>query len=158
MWIRAYILIEIDNYSRLVKKPKAEIYKDKLEHGAYRKEITLDIDSPISEESDTSLGDVLYIEDTTPSELEINEAYKIFKDGLSKLLDGVKPRNRGIFLKKFGIGLPRPMLPKEIAEQEGLSKARVSQIFQSVIEQIQENSVKYNINPDVLFNALRKAQ
>ena len=158
MWIRAYILIEIDNYSRLVKKPKAEIYKDKLEHGAYRKEITLDIDSPISEESDTSLGDVLYIEDTTQSELEINEAYKIFKDGLSKLLDGVKPRNRGIFLKKFGIGLPRPMLPKEIAEQEGLSKARVSQIFQSVIEQIQENSVKYNINPDVLFNALRKAQ
>lgn len=158
MWIRAYILIEIDNYSRLVKKPKAEIYKDKLEHGAYRKEITLDIDSPISDESDTSLGDVLYIEDTTPSELEINEAYKIFKDGLSKLLDGVKPRNRGIFLKKFGIGLPRPMLPKEIAEQEGLSKARVSQIFQSVIEQIQENSVKYDINPDVLFNALRKAQ
>ena len=158
MWIRAYILIEIDNYSRLVKKPKAEIYKDKLEHGAYRKEVTLDIDSPISDESDTSLGDVLYIEDTTPSELEINEAYKIFKDGLSKLLDGVKPRNRGIFLKKFGIGLPRPMLPKEIAEQEGLSKARVSQIFQSVIEQIQENSVKYDINPDVLFNALRKAQ
>lgn len=158
MWIRAYILIEIDNYSRLVKKPKAEIYKDKLEHGAYRKEITLDIDSPISDESDTSLGDVLYIEDTTPSELEINESYKVFKDGLNKLLDGVKPRNRGIFLKKFGIGLPRPMLPKEIAEQEGLSKARVSQIFQTVIEQIQENSVKYNINPDVLFNALRKTQ
>jgi hypothetical protein len=91
-------------------------------------------------------------------ELEINESYKVFKDGLNKLLDGVKPRNRGIFLKKFGIGLPRPMLPKEIAEQEGLSKARVSQIFQTVIEQIQENSVKYNINPDVLFNALRKTQ
>ena len=158
MWIRAYILIEIDNYSRLVKKPKAEIYKDKLEYGAYRKEITLDIDSPISEESDTVLGDVLYIEDTTPTELEVNEAYQIFKDGLSKLLDGVKPRNRGIFLKKFGIGLPRPMLPKEIAEQEGLSKARVSQIFQSVIEQIQENSVKYDIDSDQLFAALRKLQ
>ena len=50
------------------------------------------------------------------------------------------------------------MLPKEIAEQEGLSIARISQIFQTVIEQIQENSVKYNINPDVLFNALRKTQ
>ena len=158
MWIRAYILIEIDNYSRLVKKPKAEIYKDKLEYGAYRKEITIDIDSPISEESDTVLGDILYIEDTTPTELEVNEAYQIFKDGLSKLLEGVKPRNRGIFLKKFGIGLPRPMLPKEIAEQEGLSKARVSQIFQSVIEQIQENSVKYDIDSDQLFAALRKMQ
>lgn len=158
MWIRAYILIELDNYSRLVKKPKTEIYKDKLENGSYCKELTLDIDSPISDDSDTLLSDVLYVEDTTPTAFEINEAYKIFKDGLSKLLDGVKPRNRGIFLKKFGIGLPRPMLPKEIAEQEGLSKARVSQIFQSVIEQVQENSVKYNIDSDKLFEALRKIQ
>jgi nucleoid DNA-binding protein len=48
------------------------------------------------------------------------------------------------------------MLPKEIAEQEGLSKARVSQIFQTVVEQIQENSVKYNIDSDELFEAIRK--
>ena len=34
MWIRAYILIEIDNYSRIVKKPKAEIYKDRDEQGS----------------------------------------------------------------------------------------------------------------------------
>ena len=31
MWIRAFILIEIDNNSRLVKKPKSEIYN--LIHG-----------------------------------------------------------------------------------------------------------------------------
>ena len=62
------------------------------------------------------------------------------------------------FLKKFGIGLPRPMLPKEIADQEGLSKARVSQIFQSVIEQIQVNSVKYDIDSDQLFASVRKMQ
>ena len=48
------------------------------------------------------------------------------------------------------------MLPKEIAEQEGLSKARVSQIFQTVLEQMQANSVKYNIDSDVLFEAIRK--
>lgn len=156
MWIRAYILIEIDNYSRLVKKPKTEIYKDKIEHGSYKKEVTLDIDSPVSIESDTTLADVLYIEDETESDLDVSEAYQTFKDGLSKLLEGVKPRNRSIFLKKFGIGLPRPMLPKEIAEQEGLSKARVSQIFQTVIEQIQENSVKYNIDSNAMFAAIKK--
>jgi hypothetical protein len=48
------------------------------------------------------------------------------------------------------------MLPKEIADQEGLSKARVSQIFQSVIEQIQANSVKFNIDSSVLFDAIKK--
>lgn len=155
MWIRAYILIEIDNYSRIVKKPKADIYKDKVEFGAYKKEVTIDIDSPASPASNNSISDVLTIEDDTKSDLDISESYSVFKEGLNKLLTGVKPRDRSIFLKKFGIGLPRPMLPKEIAEQEGLSKARVSQIFQTVVEKMQENSVKYNVDSDVLFEAIR---
>ena len=156
MWIRAYILIEINNYSRLVKKPKTDIFKDKYEDGSYKKEVTMDIDNPISFNSLRKDSEALELLDTTKSDLEVSEAYVTFKQGLNKLLDGVKPRDRSIFLKKFGIGLPRPMLPKEIAEQEGLSKARVSQIFQSVIEQMQINSVKYNINSDILFDAIRK--
>ena len=71
-------------------------------------------------------------------------------------MDGVKPRDRAIFLKKFGIGLPRPMLPKEIADQEGLSIARISQIFQTVVEQIQQNQVKYDVDPNILFGAVKK--
>ena len=156
MWIRAYILIEIDKYSRLVKKPKSDIYGDRDESGSFKKEVTVDIDAPLSPDSNNTIGDLLSIKYDTKSDLEVNEAYMTFKNGLNKLLDGVKPRDRGIFLKKFGIGLPRPMLPKEIADQEGLSKARVSQIFQSVITQIQANSVKYNIDSDVLFDAIRK--
>lgn len=158
MWIRAYILIEINNYSRLVKKPKSDIYKDKIETGTFKKEVTLDIDGPSNIDSSRSMTELLAIEDDTKSDLEVAEAYMVFKNGLNKLLEGVKPRDRSIFLKKFGIGLPRPMLPKEIADQEGLSKARVSQIFQSVIEQIQINSVKYDIDSDQLFAAIRKMQ
>lgn len=154
MWIRAYILMEIDNYSRLVKKPKADIYKDKVENGSYKKEVTLDLDSPISPNSTTTISDNFYY-DNIQSNIDDVDAYVTFKTGLNKLLEGVKPRDRSIFLKKFGIGLPRPMLPKEIADQEGLSKARVSQIFQTVIEQMQANSVKYDINPNVLFEAVK---
>jgi DNA-directed RNA polymerase sigma subunit (sigma70/sigma32) len=156
MWIRAYILIEIDNYSRIVKKPKAEIYKDREEFGSYKKEITLDIDAPVSTDTDTVFGDLIKIEDDTYSDLEVSEAYDTYKEALSKLLDGVKPRDRSIFLKKFGIGLPRPMLPKEIADQEGLSIARISQIFQTVVEQIYVNQAKYNIDPDMLFDVVKK--
>lgn len=156
MWIRAYILIEIDNYSRVVKKPKSEIYKDREKFGAYKKETTLDIDAPISTETETSLGDLLQIEDETSLDIEIPEAYDSYKLGLSKLLDGIKPRDRAIFLKKFGIGLPRPMLPKEIAEQEGLSIARISQIFQNVIDQIRENQVKFDVDPNILFSVVKK--
>lgn len=156
MWIRAYILIEIDNYSRLVKKPKADIYKDKIEYGAYKKEVTVDIDSPVSDKGSAIVGDTICLKDEEENDFEVSEAYITFKNELAKLLKGVKPRDRSVFLKKFGIGLPRPMLPKEIAEQEGLSKARVSQIFQTVLEQIQANSVKYNIDSNVLFDAVRK--
>ena len=156
MWIRAYILIEIDNNSRVVKKPKAEIYRDREKYGVYKKEMTLDIDAPISSETETSFGDLLKLEDETLSDMEVAEAYDTYKFGLAKLLDGVKPRDRAIFLKKFGIGLPRPMLPKEIADQEGLSIARISQIFQTVIEQIQYNQVKYDIDPNILFSAVKK--
>ena len=67
-----------------------------------------------------------------------------------------KKRDKNIFLKKFGIGLPRPMLPKEIADQEGLSIARISQIFRTVIDQMQKNQVKYNIDPTELFDAVKK--
>ena len=156
MWIRAFILIEIDNYSRIVKKPKTEIYKDREKFGSYKKEITLDIDAPISSDSDTSISDILVIEDDSKSDLDVSEAYEVYKNGLNLLLDGVKKRDRNIFLKKFGIGLPRPMLPKEIADQEGLSIARISQIFRTVIEQMQKNQVKFNVDPDVLFDAVKK--
>ena len=50
------------------------------------------------------------------------------------------------------------MLPKEIADQEGLSIARVSQIFQTVLEQMQRNQVKYNIDQTILFDAVKKIQ
>ena len=122
----------------------------------YKKEVTLDIDAPVSNDSDTVFGDLLKMEDEAYSDLDVSEAYDIYKSNLIKLLDGVKPRDRAIFLKKFGIGLPRPMLPKEIADQEGLSIARISQIFQTVIEQVQQNQVKYNIDPDILFEAVKK--
>lgn len=158
MWIRAYILIEIDNYSRIVKKPKAEIYKDRDEQGSYKREITLDIDAPVSDDSNSSVIDIMKLEDDTNTGMVISESYDTFKEGLMKLLTGVKVRDRGIFLKKFGIGLPRPMSPREIADQENLSIARVSQIFQQVLEQMQANQVKYNVDMSTMFDAMYKIQ
>ena len=158
MWIRAYILIEIDKYSRVVKKPKSEIIADKELHGAYRRESLINIDEPIGDDDGMTIGDKILGTDDDPSSIDIGEAYDTFKSGLKKLLDGVKTRDRAIFLKKFGIGIPRPMTPKEIAEQEELSIARVSQILQNVLETIRKNQVKYNIDPEMMYDALEKFQ
>ena len=156
MWIRAYIMIELDNYSRLVKKPKADIKKEKEETGSYKKEQIIDIDAPVRSDSDTTVGDLLVIDDDSRTDLDINEAYYTFKNALKKLLDGVKTRDRVIFMKKFGIGLPRPMTPREISDQEGLSIARVSQILQETINHMKVNAQKYEMDPDILFDAVRK--
>lgn len=160
-WIKAYIIQEINNNSRIVKKPKSEIDKDKTESGSYKREIILNIDSPISSDNNSkTLGDTLYIEDETidRDSLENAENYKIFKSGLNKLLTGVKSRDRRIILKKFGIGMIRPLQPNEIAVQEDLSVARISQIVNSTLEQMIENSKKYRdtIDVDGIFEALHK--
>lgn len=155
LWIRAYILIEIDNYSRIVRKPKTEIYKDAVESGAYKKEQIIDIDAPVGDDGQCTFGDMIQNDDEIDN-IDVSEAYDVYKAGLNKLLDGVKSRDRSVFLKKFGIGLPRPLLPREISQQEGLSIARVSQILQSVVEKMQLNAAKFDINIDELFEAARK--
>jgi DNA-directed RNA polymerase sigma subunit (sigma70/sigma32) len=155
LWIRAYILIEIDNFSRVVRKPKTEIYKDAIESGAYKKEQIINIDAPVGDDDQCTFGDMLQGEEEYGG-IDISEAYDVYKAGLNKLLDGVKSRDRSVFLKKFGIGLPRPLLPREISQQEGLSIARISQILQNVIEKMQLNAAKYDVNIHELFEAARK--
>ena len=158
-WIKAYIIGEINNNSRVVKKPKSEIDKDKLETGSYKKETLINIDAPVGNDDNTKLfGDFISAEDDTIEQdsLENEENYKVFKHALNVLLTGVKSRDRRIILKKFGIGTIRPLQPNEIATQEDLSVARVSQIINSTLDIMIANSKKYNIDKKSLFDALEK--
>lgn len=156
MWIRAYILIEIDNNSRLVKKSKSDINKDREENGVYTKEVKVNLDQPMGGDSETTFGDMIPGDIDAEAGLEIEDSYNEFKGNLALLLDGVKLRDRMVLFKKFGIGLPRPMLPREIADQENLSIARVSQIIQQTVEKMRENQVKHNINPEEMYELLEK--
>lgn len=160
-WIKAFIIQEINNNSRVVKKPKTEIDKDRKETGAYKKETIVNIDAPvIGDDNSKTVGDMMYIEDDSidRSSLENEENYKVFKQGLNTLLTGVKSRDRRIILKKFGIGMIRPLQPIEIAAQEDLSVARISQIINCTIETMIENSKKYKdqIDTESIFMALNK--
>lgn len=154
MWIRAYIIIEINNNSRIVRKPKAEIDKDKEDTDKFAKEKIVSIDAPITENGNTSLSDIFMTEDDTPNTFDKIDSLDVFKGNLRKLLTGISARNSRIVLKKFGIGIPRPRLPKEIAIEEGLSIARISQILQQTIDAMKENAKKYNIDEDEMFEAL----
>lgn len=153
MWIKAFILIEIDNASRLVKKPKSEIYKDKELTGTYQKENLLDLDQPIAGDTDTTFADTLGMEDDTDTDLNVIESYDEYKAGLNKLLTGIGSRDRNVLLKKFGIGLPRPLTPQELSKSEGLSVARISQICLNTLSKMRQNATKYGVDESVLFEA-----
>lgn len=155
-WIKAYIINEINATGRLVKKPKSELDKDKLESGSYKKEIKINLDAPIKDENGSSVAEIFSVDDDTISEQDKEESYYIFKHNLNTLLTGVKSRDRRILLKRFGIGMIRPMEPNEIAAQEELSVARISQIIQSTIKQMQENQKLYNVDGEVMYEALSK--
>ena len=158
-WIKAYIIQEINKNSRMIKKPKSEIDKEKNETGSYKKEVIMDLDAKVSNgDSQSTFGDFISAEEDSidKDSYENEENYRIFKNQLNILLTGVKSRDRRILLKKFGIGTIRPLQPNEIAVQENLSVARISQIIGSTIETMIENSKTYKINKDELFEALSK--
>ena len=151
LWIRAYILQELDSKSRVVKKPKAEIDKDLAETGSYVKEVIVPID-PMSEYDDNgNVQNKIELSEIDNTEDDIDEYQNMvaFKSKLNILMEGINNRDRRILFKSFGIGLPRSMEPKEISESEDLSVARVSQIIQDCITKMKKNAQGQNIH-DIL--------
>lgn len=146
LWIRAYILQELDTKSRIVKKPKAEIDKDLAETGSYLKENIVSIDPLIdADESNVRTKYELSDEDDTETKIDEYQNMVDFKTKLNQLMVGINNRDRRILFKSFGIGLPRSMEPKEISESEDLSVARVSQIIQDCIVKMKKNAKDQNI-------------
>ena len=142
MWIEAYIRIEILNNSKLIKKTKKD-----LEDG--KNTIIYNLSDPINDT--TTIEDIIDTkinndENSSMLDFEIIEDKQQFRDILSILFDTVGVRERRIIMKKFGIGFPRPFLPKEICDTEKLSIARVSQIIYNTIDIMKKNAIKNNID------------
>lgn len=147
MWIKAYVLQELDTTSRIVRKPKAEIDKDLKLYGSYIKENIVPIDPLTDEDEKGNIQSKVELSDIDSTEDDIDEHQNMieFKSKLNDLMVGINNRDRRILFKSFGIGLPRSMEPKEISESENLSVARVSQIVQDCINKMKVNAKNSNI-------------
>lgn len=156
MWINSYIIQEIENTSRIVKKPKTEINKDKEKTGKYIKETIVNIDNNTDEDDQFSPFIITDNVDNAIDELIAIDNYNEFKKILSKILYNIKGRDKRIILKRFGIGVIEPMLPKDIANDERISIARVSQIIQNTLNKMQENAIDLKIKKDDVYNLIKK--
>lgn len=155
-WVQAWIRAEISKNSRLIKKPISEIKKEKKDDSKKNIIYSIDASSPNSKCNNT-LNDTLELEESA-NNMEINDAHKLFHDNLKLMFDGLEMRNRRIIMQRFGIGLVRPMKPIEIANREKISKARVSQIIRYSLDVMKDNSVKYNIDSNMLYELIDKCK
>lgn len=153
MWIRAMILSEIKN-STLIRRPDSVRLKSKQNDGVYNPDTYISLSRTISDDGNATLEALLETPDTEYDAIDYVDRRIVIRDLLDKLMTGVSTRDRRIFLKKFGVGLPRPLQPKEIAQQEDLSIARVSQIFQQVMTAMRENARNMGIDEETLINVL----
>lgn len=153
MWIRAMILSEIKN-STLIRRPDSVRLKSKQNDGVYNPDTYISLSRTISDDGNATLEALLETPDTEYDAIDYVDRRIVIRDLLDKLMTGVSTRDRRIFLKKFGVGLPRPLQPKEIAQQEDLSIARVSQIFQQVMTAMRENARNMGIDEETLVNIL----
>lgn len=69
-----------------------------------------------------------------------------FQSLLNELFEGMDAQSRIVVLKRFGIGLPRALSTKEIAEQEDISSSRIIQILNLALEQMIQNAKKKGLD------------
>ena len=123
-WIKAIILNELNNYSKIIKVPKS--IKDK-ENGNINV-IRLDSINPHTDDCyhDNQISEVANDEFAVEDEsIQQMERQNIFKEMINKLLCNLNALDRRILKKKFGIDLPFPMSINEIAENEGITSNKV---------------------------------
>ena len=158
MWIKAYIIEELNNHARPVKKPKTEIDRE-LKYNKtvggdnpYRDKF-ISLDDDISDDSRYKISEIFLYDDEASAE-DRDYAMTKLKETLKILMTGIKSRDRRIVMERFGLGFPREMTPREISDRENLSVARVCQIVNNCIDIMKSNAEKSNINPKQVFELL----
>ena len=123
-WIRAIIIGELNNFSKLIRVPKSAQNDGSSSISILR----LDSINPHTDDNyyDNQIAEIANDEFVIEDEsIENIERQNLFKELINKLLCKLSALDRRIIQKRFGINLPFPMSITEIAESEGLSSNKV---------------------------------
>lgn len=137
VWIRAFIIVELNKYSNIVKSPKLG---DKEQSSLTI--IRLDSINPQTNDNymDGSLSEVSQEEFAIIDEsLEEEERANTFKELIERLMIKLQPLDRRILKKRFGIDTPFPLSIAEIANNEGISQNKVKYSITNSMKIIQHN-------------------
>ena len=92
------------------------------------------LDTPIGEEEDTSLSDM--VADTSMVTPEDNAEQQMLKEEINELLDELDPRDRKVLEMRFGLNGNKTHTLEEIGGQLGITRERVRQIENKAIRRL----------------------
>jgi RNA polymerase sigma factor (sigma-70 family) len=94
------------------------------------------LDSPVGDEEDTSLGDL--VADTSTETVEDVVERTAMSDEIARLLDSLDERERTVLRLRFGLDDGRPRTLDEIGRVIGLTRERVRQIEKGVLLRLRQ--------------------
>ena len=138
MWIRAYIIIELNSVGNIIHIPQSAQKNGKNQTTIIR----LDSINPHTDDCyhDNQTSKITEEEFVTDDEnLENIEKQNIFKELITNILYKLPSLNRRIIKKKYGIGYPYELSINDIAESENLSINKVKNIINDSLSLIMAN-------------------
>lgn len=150
-WIRAYIIIELNKYSKIINVPKSI----KEDNDASTTIIRLDSINPHTDDCyhDNQMSNYINDEFLTEDELyEEKEEQQIYSDLVEDLLEELPALENRIIRKKFGINYPYPMTINDIAESENLPVNRIKYAINNSIKILSNHSKNKNITKELFYS------
>ena len=144
-WIRAYILLELNKLSKVIRIPKSARQKTDDEGNKVNSAITiinLDSVNPYTDDNyyDDELSRVTQEEFIVEDEYVENiEKQDILKEIIDKALCNLSPTDRRIVKKRFGVGMPYQLSINEISESEGIPANKVKYTISQALKVIESS-------------------
>lgn len=119
-------------------------------NGAQPTILYLDESDPLDESGKRSvldkLGEQIATQPEIVTESDSYENILEFQARLNELFEGLDAQSRLVVLRRFGIGLQRPLSAAEIAEQDGITSARTNQLLNNALSWMTQNAQKKGIS------------
>jgi RNA polymerase primary sigma factor len=136
LWIRKRINEAVAKTGRIVRLPhnqEYEIFKSKRKGEEVEAPTRVNIDAPIGEDGDNTLGDIIL---KTGSDVEFAMEVDSIKFRVKQALSVLKDRDKSIIMDYFGIDREYEVPTDMIAEKYQMTSVRVCQIVKASVEKM----------------------
>ena len=105
----------------------------------YAKEPT-SLDTPIGDEDDTNMGDL--VADTTIETPEASMEKAMLSEGLKEMMKDLKPREQEVIILRYGLEDGRPRTLEEVGKQLNVTRERIRQIEAKALRKLKRKNMR----------------